>query len=104
MEHTGQLTATQAKQVLSLMLETGRHPEQVAADQGFEAMDSDELESQVAQIIEDNAESWQAFVDADEKKAKKLTGFFIGKVMQATKGQADGKVATRLLNERRARG
>jgi aspartyl-tRNA(Asn)/glutamyl-tRNA(Gln) amidotransferase subunit B len=29
-----------------------------------------------------------------------VTGFFVGQVMRATKGQADGKVVTQLLNAR----
>ncbi len=104
MEHTGHLTATQAKKVIALMVESGVHPEQIAADHGFEAMDSGELESIIDRIIEENPDDWQAFVDADDKAAKKLTGFFIGKVMKATKGQADGRAATQLLNDRRSRG
>jgi aspartyl-tRNA(Asn)/glutamyl-tRNA(Gln) amidotransferase subunit B len=30
----------------------------------------------------------------------RLTGFFVGQVMKATKGQADGKAVTALLRER----
>ena len=35
-----------------------------------------------------------------DKKRGKLTGFFMGKVMQASKGQADGRAATALLRSR----
>ncbi|MBW3645717.1 MAG: hypothetical protein KY441_09460, partial [Actinobacteria bacterium] len=30
----------------------------------------------------------------------KVTGFFVGQVMKATRGRADGKAVTRLLRER----
>ena len=42
------------------------------------------------------------FVEGDEKARGKLTGFFVGKVMKATKGQADGKAVTAILQSRRA--
>ncbi len=101
MEAEGALTATQAKQVLAEMLETGRPPESIAAERGFEAMAPDELEAVVDRIIADHPDDWRDYLGADEKQAKKLTGFFIGKVMQATQGQADGRVATEALERRR---
>jgi aspartyl-tRNA(Asn)/glutamyl-tRNA(Gln) amidotransferase subunit B len=104
MEGDGRLTATQAKQVLADMAETGRSPSDIAADRGFEAMDSSELEGTLDGIIAEHPDDWAAFVAADDAKVKKLTGFFIGKVMQATRGQADGKVATEALLRRRAGG
>ncbi|NLD77013.1 MAG: hypothetical protein GX643_10135, partial [Acidimicrobiales bacterium] len=36
----------------------------------------------------------------DDKARKKLSGFFTGKVMKATKGQADGREVARLLAEK----
>jgi aspartyl-tRNA(Asn)/glutamyl-tRNA(Gln) amidotransferase subunit B len=41
-------------------------------------------------------------VDGDDKARGKLTGFFVGQVMKATRGQADGKAVTALLRERAA--
>jgi aspartyl-tRNA(Asn)/glutamyl-tRNA(Gln) amidotransferase subunit B len=104
LESAGQLTATQAKQVLADMAETGRAPADIAAERGFEAMDSSELEGALAGIIADNPDDWAAFVAADDTKIKKLSGFFIGKLMQATKGQADGRAATEILMRKRAEG
>jgi aspartyl-tRNA(Asn)/glutamyl-tRNA(Gln) amidotransferase subunit B len=104
METSGQLTATQAKQVLAEMAESGRAPVEIAAERGFEAMGSGELEGILDGIVADHPDDWAAFVAADDAKAKKLTGFFIGKLMQATRGQADGKVATDLLFRRRRAG
>jgi aspartyl-tRNA(Asn)/glutamyl-tRNA(Gln) amidotransferase subunit B len=104
LEGAGQLTATQAKQVLADMADSGRAPAEIAAERGFEAMDSSELEGTLAGIIADNPDDWAAFVAADDAKIKKLSGFFIGKLMQATKGQADGKAATDILMRKRAEG
>src|SRR2546430_4858367 len=54
LETEGKLTATQAKKVLSEMLERGGDPASIAAELGFEAMDQDALVAVVDQLIADN--------------------------------------------------
>jgi aspartyl-tRNA(Asn)/glutamyl-tRNA(Gln) amidotransferase subunit B len=100
METAGELTATQAKQVLADMAETGRSATEIAVERGFEAMASDDLEVVVDQAIADNADEWARFCAGDDKERGKLTGFFVGQVMRATQGQADGKAVTALLRRR----
>ena len=100
METAGDLTATQAKQVLADMAGTGRSAAEVAAEKGFEAMAADDLEAAVDGVIAENADEWDRFCAGDDKERGKLTGFFVGQVMQATQGQADGKAVTALLRER----
>jgi aspartyl-tRNA(Asn)/glutamyl-tRNA(Gln) amidotransferase subunit B len=102
LETDGELTATQAKVVLGEMVETGRSPGDIAAAHGFEAMDTSALEAIVDSIIADNPDDWAEYVSGDDKKRKKLAGSFMGKVMKATQGQADGRAATALLEQRRA--
>jgi aspartyl-tRNA(Asn)/glutamyl-tRNA(Gln) amidotransferase subunit B len=97
MELDGSLTATQAKAVLAEMVESGGDPRAIAGDKGFEAMDTSELEAIVDGLIEANPGEWQRFCEGDAK----ITGFFVGQVMKATRGQADGKVVTGLLNARK---
>jgi aspartyl-tRNA(Asn)/glutamyl-tRNA(Gln) amidotransferase subunit B len=97
METGGDLTATQAKQVLAEMVDSGGAPADIAAAKGFEAMDDSELAGIVDGLIADNPGEWQRFLDGDGK----MMGFFVGQVMKSTKGQADGKVVTQLLNSRR---
>lgn len=96
METGGELTATQAKTVLADMVETGRGPEELASEHGFEAMDTGELASVVDGLIAEHPDEWASYCDGNQKVA----GFFVGAVMKATKGQADGKVVTSLLRER----
>ncbi len=98
METGGALTATQAKTVLAEMVETGGDPASIAATRGFEAMDDSELEGIVDGLIGAHPDEWERFCEGDGK----ITGFFVGKVMKATKGQADGKAVTALLNSRKA--
>jgi aspartyl-tRNA(Asn)/glutamyl-tRNA(Gln) amidotransferase subunit B len=102
LETSGELTATQAKQVLAEVVASGRPPAEVAAELGFEAMEAGALEAVVDQVIAEHPDDWRQFLDGDDKARGKLTGFFVGLVMKATKGQADGKAVTALLRSRRA--
>jgi aspartyl-tRNA(Asn)/glutamyl-tRNA(Gln) amidotransferase subunit B len=101
LEVGGKLTATQAKAVLAeLVADPSATAEGVAAAKGFEAMDTGALEAQVDAIIAANASEWEQFKGGDPKVRGKLTGFFVGQVMKATQGKADGKAVTALLNAR----
>jgi aspartyl-tRNA(Asn)/glutamyl-tRNA(Gln) amidotransferase subunit B len=98
METGGELTATQAKTVLADMVATGRGPEDIAAERGFEAMDTGALEGIVDEVIAQHPDEWASYCEGNQKVA----GFFVGAVMKATKGQADGKAVTALLQARAA--
>ncbi len=97
METSGELTATQAKQVLSDMVESGGDPATIASGRGFEAMESNELEGLVDQLIADNPDEWIRFTSGDDGEQKKMQGFFTGQIMKATNGQADGRAIAQLL-------
>ncbi len=98
LETDGELTATQAKQVLAdLVAHGGGDARAIAADKGFEAMDASELESFVDDAITAHPEAWQKFCDGEVK----AMGALVGAIMKASKGQADGKAATALLDARR---
>jgi aspartyl-tRNA(Asn)/glutamyl-tRNA(Gln) amidotransferase subunit B len=96
-EADGGLTATQAKTVLSDLLERGGgDAATIAAERGFESMDSTLLESLVDDAISAQPEAWQKFC-AGEGKAM---GALVGHVMKASRGQADGNLVSQLLNSR----
>lgn len=97
METAGELTATQAKQVLGDLVEHGGDPAAHAAARGFEAMAADELETLLDGIIADHPEEWSRFAGGDDGDRKKMQGFFTGQVMKATQGQADGRAVAELL-------
>ncbi|QYG94552.1 Asp-tRNA(Asn)/Glu-tRNA(Gln) amidotransferase subunit GatB [Iamia sp. SCSIO 61187] len=97
LETSGALTATQAKAVLAEMLTSDATPEEIAAAKGYEAMDTGALEAMVDEVIAGHADEWEQFRTGDAKAQGKLTGFFVGQVMRASKGQADGKAVTALL-------
>jgi aspartyl-tRNA(Asn)/glutamyl-tRNA(Gln) amidotransferase subunit B len=96
MEASGALTATQAKQVLADLVESGGDPVAIAAAKGFEAMGEDALATAVDAAIASDAEAWEKFKAGDPK----VTGYFVGQVMKTTQGKADGKAVTALLRQR----
>ncbi len=98
LEIDGKLTATQAKQVLAeTVANGGGDAEAIAAAKGFEAMDTGELESMVDAAIAAVPDAWAKFCAGDAK----ASGAIVGLVMKASKGQADGKAVTALLEARR---
>jgi aspartyl-tRNA(Asn)/glutamyl-tRNA(Gln) amidotransferase subunit B len=99
LEATGKLSATQAKQVLVEMIESGgdADPVAIAAAHGFEALDESVVAEALDAAIAGNADAWARYVAGDDK----LAGMFTGQVMKATQGKADGKVIARLLADRR---
>ncbi|MDP8955151.1 MAG: Asp-tRNA(Asn)/Glu-tRNA(Gln) amidotransferase subunit GatB [Actinomycetota bacterium] len=96
MEADGALTATQAKAVLAELVATGGDPAAVAAALGYEAMAGDALAVAVDDAIAANPDAWARYLAGDTK----VSGFFVGQVMRATKGQADGRAVTALLGQR----
>ena len=98
LEVDGALTATQAKTVVAALLERGGgDAAEIAAELGFEALQSDALDQLVDDAIAAQGDAWTKFC-AGENKAM---GALVGHVMKASKGQADGKAVSRLLNERK---
>src|SRR4051794_3286526 len=98
MEGGGELTASQAKEVLADLLRDGGDPADIAKAKGFEAMSSDALTAAVDQAIADNQPDWEAYKAGNDK----VLGKFVGLVRKATGGNADGKAVTALLQQRRS--
>ena len=73
------------------------------ADQIIEARglkqvsDTGALESMVEAVIADNPDQVAQYLAADEAKQKKLSGFFVGQIMKASKGQANPQMVNELL-------
>ncbi len=87
MEQQGALTATQSKVVLAEMLESGGDPDAIVARKGFETLGADSLGKLVAQVVDAHPEEWGRYRAGDDR----VSGFFVGEVMQASDGKASGK-------------
>jgi|TARA_B100000902_G_scaffold112913_1_gene114128 aspartyl-tRNA(Asn)/glutamyl-tRNA(Gln) amidotransferase subunit B len=96
MENKSEITSTQAKKMLGELVQRGGTPAELATELGFEAIDTSEIENLVDQLINEHSNEWERFCSGDTK----VQGFFVGQVMKATSGQADGKLINQILNER----
>ena len=98
LELGGKLTATQAKAVLAeIVAHNGGDANVIAAAKGFEAMDTSLLETLVDDAIAADPDAWQKFCNGDGK----AMGALVGLVMKSSKGKADGKLVTALLNQKK---
>jgi aspartyl-tRNA(Asn)/glutamyl-tRNA(Gln) amidotransferase subunit B len=98
MESSGKLTSTQAKTVLAeLVANGGGNAEEIAARHGFEAMDTSALEAMVDDAIASQPDAWAKYCAGEEK----AMGALVGAIMKASKGKADGKAVTALLQSKR---
>ena len=98
MEVAGEVTSTQAKTLLAeIVAAGGGDARALAATKGFEAMDTSELESMVDDAIAAQPDAWAKFC-AGEAKAM---GAIVGHIMKASKGQANGKAVSAILDARR---
>lgn len=62
--------------------------------------DSGALEAMVEKVIADNPEQVENYRQADDKKRKKMIGFFVGQIMKASKGQANPGMINKILMQK----
>ena len=94
------VSASAATTIFEAMAGIGGDPLQIAEEKNLiQKSDSGEIEALVDQVI---AENPKAVEDAknNPKKAKKSAGFLMGQVMQKSKGQANPKVVSQILNKK----
>jgi len=98
MEVANEVTATQAKALVErLLADQGGDARAIASELGFEAMDTTELGSLVDAAIAAEPSAWAKFCAGDGK----AMGALVGHIMKASRGQADGKLVSELLNQRK---
>ncbi len=98
LERDAKVTATQAKTILSeLVANGGGDAAKIAAEKGFEALDTSAVEKMVDDAIAAQPDAWAKYCAGEEK----ALGAIVGAVMKASKGKADGKVVTAILLSRK---
>lgn len=92
----GVINNRSAQEVFAFVCQTGQEPADIVKEKGLEQMgSSDELEAMVKELLA--AHPAQV---ADYKSGKeKMFGFFVGQMMQKTKGKGDPKVIQELLKK-----
>jgi aspartyl-tRNA(Asn)/glutamyl-tRNA(Gln) amidotransferase subunit B len=92
----GKISGKIAKTVFAEMLATGHDPEQIVKDKGLTQMsDEGALVALVREIISANPEQLQQYREGKTK----VIGFFVGQLMQKTKGQANPQLANQLFQQ-----
>ena len=86
-----------AKDVLEIMFETGRDAAAIVEEKGLKQMsDIGAIEGEVDKVIAANPDRVAEFQGGKDK----VLGWFVGQVMQATKGKANPQMVNQLLREK----
>ncbi len=90
----GTISSKLAKDVFESMYESGKDPTSIVAESGqTQISDADELKTIVKQVIGEQPAAVQDYRDGKDTAIK----FLVGQVMRATRGRANPKTATELL-------
>jgi len=96
MTEVGAISGKIAKTVLGEMLASGAEPEEIVKAKGLVQMsDEDQLVALVREILAANPDQIQQFREGKTK----VMGFFVGQLMQKTKGQANPQLANKLFQQ-----
>ncbi len=93
----GVISGKIAKTVFEEMAKTGKPPRMIVEEKGLvQVTDVSAIEGIISEVISENAKQVE-----DYKNGKtKLLGFFMGQVMQKTKGKANPKIVNQVLREK----
>jgi aspartyl-tRNA(Asn)/glutamyl-tRNA(Gln) amidotransferase subunit B len=93
----GTINQTTGKDVLEAMFASGREARDIVREQGLaQISDSEELHGILTQVLEESPDQVEEYLSG---KAQVL-GWFIGRVMRATRGKANPQLARELLEEK----
>ncbi len=95
--HDNTISNSIGKKVFSAMWQTHKSADMIIEEQGLKQVtDSAAIEKIIDEILEDNPEQLAQFRAGKDK----LFGFFVGKVMQASKGKANPQQVNNLLKQK----
>jgi aspartyl-tRNA(Asn)/glutamyl-tRNA(Gln) amidotransferase subunit B len=96
----GTVSASGANAIMQEMVKTGKKPQIIAKELNLiQKSDAGELETIVEHVLAENPKAVED-VKSGGKKSKKALGFLLGQVMQKTKGQANPKVVSEILDKK----
>nr|HDM59942.1 Asp-tRNA(Asn)/Glu-tRNA(Gln) amidotransferase GatCAB subunit B [Bacillota bacterium] len=92
----GDISGKTAKDVFEQVLETGKSPKTIVAEQDLSTVSDEGL---IRGIIREVADSRPDLIAKIKKGKLNVLGFFVGQVMKRTRGQADPATVNRLVRE-----
>src|SRR5690606_6977055 len=96
----GTISHSAGREVLAEMFMTGRSAEEIVDEKGLaQISDEDALLGAIRDVLASNSDAVVAYRGGKER----LLGWFVGQVMQATRGKANPQLANRLLREELAK-
>jgi aspartyl-tRNA(Asn)/glutamyl-tRNA(Gln) amidotransferase subunit B len=100
MTQAGEISATAANTIFEEMAKTGKGPRELAEQLNLiQKSDAGELEAIVDEVLKSNSQAVADFKEGG-KKSGKARGFLLGQVMQKSKGRANPKVASEILDKK----
>ncbi len=95
------LSSKLAKQVFEGLWQGEGSADDIIESRGLKQVsDSSALEAMVDEVIANNPAQVELYRAADDGKRKKLSGFFVGQIMKASKGQANPQMLNELLSRK----
>ena len=95
----GTISGRIARDVFSEMCETGKDPAEIVEAKGLKQVsDTGELEELIDEVISNGRAQLEQFKSGNEK----IIGWFVGQVMQVTKGQANPQMVNEILRRKLA--
>ncbi len=95
------LSSKLAKQVFEGLWQGEGSADDIIESRGLKQVsDSGALEAMVDEVIANNPAQVEQYRAADDGKRKKLSGFFVGQIMKASKGQANPQMLNELLSRK----
>ena len=92
----GTISNTIAKEVFVEMAQTKKSPHEIVKERGLEQIsDADALSKSIADVLEGLPKEVERYRSGETK----LLGFFVGRVMRATKGKANPQVVNEILRD-----
>lgn len=98
--NSGKISNSIGKKVIQQMFTSGKNPQKIIEENGWiQNSDEDFILDIVKKTLDNNPASIEEF----KKGRKRIAGFLIGLVMQETKGKANPKIVSKLVNEELAK-
>ena len=92
-----EISSKQGKLVLEKMWETGDNPNSIVKSEGLSQIsDKDELNKLVDNVLKNHYKSVEEYKNGKEK----LFGFFVGAVIQQSKGKANPQIVSKILKDK----
>ncbi len=92
-----EISSKQGKSVLEKMWETGDNPNSIIKSEGLSQIsDEDELNKLVDNVLKNHYKSVEEYKNGKEK----LFGFFVGAVIQESKGKANPQIVSKILKDK----